>query len=467
MLRRLCRGTASARPLATLALVCAAVLLVPAAQAFAATTEGTGEATVEITGTGSGEVTNPSEEAVNDTGEGIGYPPMACSYDGVSTSGTCKGKLPVNGEGTLFQGFEAEFLVAKPAAGSAFVRWEKVEGRDAGEFEPENWCRAGSEPIAGTESSHGGRTCFVLNEVLIGPGSNANVKFKAVFAKVVPLTVFITGKGAVSGSGITCASAEECKGEFAEGAEETLTEAPASGYTFAGWLGCKHASTTTCEVKMSAAEEVTAVFVESVTTKSFTGSKGTCTEGGVEVVLGATTEYVCNGAKGAPGAQGKQGAPGATGATGETGAAGATGATGATGPQGERGPSGANGERGPAGANGAQGPAGPAGAAGAAGQVELVTCSAVKKKVKGHSKKAQQCTTKLVSGVVKFTATGARARLSRAGTVYATGVAARVAGQLSLRLVSLRALHRGRYTLTLIGGSGPHEWIHTESFTFR
>ncbi len=62
----------------------------------------------------------------------------------------------------------------------------------------------------------------------------------------------------------------------------------------------------------------------------------------------------------------------------------------------------------------------------------------------------QQCTTKLVSGTVKFTSTGTpvTAVLSRAGIVYATGIAVHT----HLTLHPRRALRAGRYTLTLTSG---------------
>ena len=114
------------------------------------------------------------------------------------------------------------------------------------------------------------------------------------------------------------------------------------------------------------------------------------------------------------------------------------------------------------GATGPQGPVGPAGArgpAGPSGKVELVAC----KKVKGK----QRCRTKLISGTVKFTTTGlvSRATLSRHGVVYATGTARTARGGMSLRLLPVRRLQPGKYTLTLIGGTGRHERISNESFT--
>src|ERR1039458_578086 len=189
---------------------------------------------------------------------------------------------------------------------------------------------------------------------------------------------------------------------------------------------------------------------ESVTGTPFSGAKGPCTEGGTEFVIETTTTYACNGAKGAAGAKGEEGKQGNEGPKGNPGAAGAAGA------QGEKGPNGSNGA---AGAQGPAGPAGTAGPAGAAGKIELVTCKKVGKK--------QKCTTKLVSGTVKFTATASRATLSRAGVIYAAGTARSAHGRLRLRLTSLRRLKRGHYTLTLATGQGRHERVVREAFTIK
>jgi hypothetical protein len=125
------------------------------------------------------------------------------------------------------------------------------------------------------------------------------------------------------------------------------------------------------------------------------------------------------------GGQLPQGPPGQTGQTGQTGASGPTGATGATGPQGP------------------------------AGQIELVVCRTVTKTTTKnghkHTTKVQKCSTRLVSGTVKFTTTGSiQASLTRAHLIYATGRAIPT-GQhrWQLMLKPKRALRPGRYTLTL------------------
>jgi hypothetical protein len=138
-----------------------------------------------------------------------------------------------------------------------------------------------------------------------------------------PVTVFIGGEGEVTSTpaGLTC-STGECTHEF-EG-EVTLAAAKAgAGYEFAGWIGCRPISATSCAVERTATTEVTAVFLKA----------------------------------------GTQGPPG-TGSAGEKGAGGAPGTTGLAGPAGPAGPAGVPGPQGPA------------------GKVELVTC----KKVKGKQR---------------------------------------------------------------------------------
>jgi hypothetical protein len=135
------------------------------------------------------------------------------------------------------------------------------------------------------------------------------------------------------------------------------------------------------------------------------------------------------------------------------GPAGKEGPVGAIGPAGEKGPGGAPGAQGSPGPIGAQGPPGPA------GKVELVTC----KKVRGK----QHCTGKLISGTIKFATAGlaAQATLSRHGVVYAAGTARTARRRMSLRLVPVRSLRPGKYTLTVITGTGRHKKITSESFT--
>jgi DNA-binding beta-propeller fold protein YncE len=277
-----------------------------------------------------------------------------------------------------------------------------------------------------------------------------------------PLTVVVIGKGEVNSTSPNAninkctETTGTCSHEF-EGSV-TLEEHPDPKSVFAGWIGpCKHLTPTTCDVEVNAAREVYAVFLlegvqgepgppgpegkqglpgESpvITFREFPGGEEKCTSGGVEikVTLGGVTEkaIVCKGKEGKEGkaATGKEGSPG---------------------------------KEGPAGKEGKEGPAGKEGKEGPAGKVVLVTCT--KKGRKKH------CTTKTVTGSVSVTTSGlpARAMLSRHGAVYAAGTAREAGGRLSLRLSPLRALRPGRYTLTLISGSGRDERIRSGSFTLR
>jgi hypothetical protein len=80
------------------------------------------------------------------------------------------------------------------------------------------------------------------------------------------------------------------------------------------------------------------------------------------------------------------------------------------------------------------------------------------KRVKGKRRRVksthQACTAKRVSGTLKFTTTGTRAKatLSRAGRVYASGTVGISGSQTQGALRLSRRLARGRYTLTLTKG---------------
>ena len=332
----------------------------------------------------------PVSVTVSGEGEVAGAVISGCTAGGGTCTEEAKETKPVT-------------LTETPKAGWRFVKWSGVA------------CEAGNESSTCT---------FAM------PNEEAKVAAEFVETKAFPLTVFITGQGEVASSpaGILCASpTEECTHEFeGEVTLEALTPGP--GYEFAGWIGCRKVSATTCKVDVTAASEVTAVFLK------------------------AGTE----GPKGEEGAKGEEGKAGKEGPVGKEGAAGKEGTAGPAGEKGANGANGANGAQGPAGPAGAQGPAGPAGPA---GKVELVTC----KKLKGK----QHCTTKLVSGTVKFTSTGkaAQATLSRHGLVFAAGIARSARGRISLRLLPVRRLRPGRYTLTLITGAGHNERITSESFT--
>ncbi|MGH2878422.1 MAG: InlB B-repeat-containing protein [Solirubrobacteraceae bacterium] len=414
-----------------LALASFAVLLVPAAQALAA---GTG--TVEIEGTGSGEVVNSNQGSFAPLE--VGSPPMACSYASPGpATGTCSNSLAVD-EG----GVEAEEFKAVASPGSAFKEWQVIEGINLSTLaEPGMTCKSAAEGVSEFEESEGGGySCFMFNETVTGGAPNGPVKVKAVFAPAVALSVFVSGKGTVSSSGLTCANAEECAGEYAEGAKVTLKEEAEPGYAFAGWLGCRHTGPKRCTVTMTEAKEVTAAFVkegnegptgasgESPTITPLSPGNAHCPAGGFEISFKASTEYLCDGKEGA------------------TGATGATGAQGETGPEGKAGAAGKEGSAGKAGANGAAGPQGPAGAAGAPGRDAQVTCTVKQPKKKGK-RKAKVSVTCKVTLVAKASSARVHWSLTHGRRLVRRGASRG-------RRLRLGGLKPGRYELRVQGQKG-------------
>jgi collagen type VII alpha len=180
--------------------------------------------------------------------------------------------------------------------------------------------------------------------------------------------------------------------------------------------------------------------------------------GGQIVALGANNSIYGNTTNGSPNSTVTTGAVGPTGATGAIGPTGATGATGTSGPQGIPGTNGTQGPAGsvgPAGTNGSQGPAG------ANGEIELVTCTNAKKKVKHKTVTQKKCTSKLVASPVSFTASVASASISRAGHVDATGSLQ----DHKLTLHTSKTLPTGRYTLKLRTGTGKNEHTSSDAIT--
>ncbi len=337
----------------------------------------------------------------------VGFAP---TYAG---SGTGEVKCEVNKEG----GFVA--CASEYGEGTELV----LEGTAAAGSTFEGW----SAGTGSASSCSGTGTCAFT----IAKATTITATFNR--ATTSPLTVYVTGNGKVDSNPAGIAECRSmtgtCEAKFK--GPVTLTATPETGYVLAGWLGCKKTTETACEVNVTTATEVTAVFLKE-------GEKGT------EGPPGPKGEKGQEGKEGEEGFEGRAGAPGAKGAPGEKGATGANGVTGGAGVQGPPGPA---------------GPTGPTGKEGPTGKVELVTCKKAGKK--------QRCTTKLVAGTVAFTTTGAvaQATLSRRGAVYAAGTARNIHGRLSLRLLPVRRLGPGEYTLTLISGSARHETIQSEPFT--
>jgi hypothetical protein len=172
--------------------------------------------------------------------------------------------------------------------------------------------------------------------------------------------------------------------------------------------------------------------------------------GGTIVALGANNSIYGNTTNGSPTSTVT------TGAIGPVGPAGLAGTPGISGPQGIPGTNGTQGPVGPVGPTGTNGSQGPAGAN---GEIELVTCTNTKKKIKHKMITQKKCTSKLVSSPVSFTASAASASISRAGHVDATGSLS----DRKLTLHSSKALRAGRYTLKLTTGAGKNKDTSSEA----
>jgi collagen type VII alpha len=191
-------------------------------------------------------------------------------------------------------------------------------------------------------------------------------------------------------------------------------------------------------------------------TQNATGLEAT--GGGTIVSYGAANSVFGNTTNGVPSStvsDGAVGPAGPAGAKGSTGATGAAGTNGSPGPAGTNGTPGAIGPVGPAGTNGTSGAPGPA------GEIELVTCSTVKKKVKKKTVTQKKCTSKLTSSPVSFKASAASATIARAGHVDATG--SLQDGKLTLH--SSKTLQSGRYTLKLTTGTGRDKHMSSDAIT--
>ena len=281
------------RGLTTFLLTAVAILLVPAAQAFGETPS----LKLNIVGSGSGEV---KSKTYPEFGIESGTPPIACSYDGTSQSGTCE-----NAPDLLFaeEPPYAEQLFAEPAPGSELVGWTVERGAP------------GECPIGGA----GSPSCQLYGEDGEGIEWEVGVEFKAIPFNLTLHTYGPSGAGTVTSApaGIDCSTGEECAAELAGGT--ILTAHPASGYTIAGWIGCKQTGDpTSCSVEPNAEGEE----------------------------LEATAIFLKEGVEGKQGKEGKQGSAGEAGAQGPAGPKGDTGSAGAAGAQG---PQGATGPQGPAG----------------------------------------------------------------------------------------------------------------------
>ncbi|HEX7245608.1 MAG TPA: hypothetical protein VF245_08595 [Solirubrobacterales bacterium] len=204
------------RRLTILLAAVAALMLVSAAQAFAAPSF-----KLNAIGTGSGEVTS-IEEFPYEPGE----PAIECAYNGTSTSGVCENEPEETGPNTY-----GIALLATAAPGSELADWTIQKG---------------------VPSGPGGSNCPYLGEpeycLLQGVTGQEELEATAVFcpegepdcAENIKLNIE-EGEGTVVSNpgGVFCSGAapKSCETSLAAG-KYTLTASPAPGYLVKSWKGC-------------------------------------------------------------------------------------------------------------------------------------------------------------------------------------------------------------------------------------
>jgi hypothetical protein len=123
-------------------------------------------------------------------------------------------------------------LTAQPSSGETFQSW-------------------------GGACSSSSRTCSLT----MSAARSVTATFSGGSSAQVALTVAVTGRGTVTGGGITCGNGKTaCTARQRQGATVGLTATRAPGATFVGWGGACSGRTPTCTVEMDAARRVTAAF---------------------------------------------------------------------------------------------------------------------------------------------------------------------------------------------------------------
>jgi hypothetical protein len=274
-----------------------ALLLVPAAQAFA-----TAPVTIHIKGSGSGEVSSTSNEEEEEILPG--EPLIECNYESPGpATGTCNDEASV-----AFEFYEGIKVYGHAAEGSKFLAWEV------------NWSATGEVFVGGCGATKNTEpNCFIAAE---GPGTLEEAEITATFClegqteeeclapagptNRAPLTITKSaggtgGIGSVTSKpkGINCGSA--CNSAVASMYKNTpvvLTAKPSTGSSFVEWTGACSGASTTCTVPMAAAESVGAVFggtsKEILNPQPLTLDKGESTGYGTVKASGLACEAECS-----------------------------------------------------------------------------------------------------------------------------------------------------------------------------
>ncbi|MGE5274943.1 MAG: InlB B-repeat-containing protein [Verrucomicrobiota bacterium] len=123
-------------------------------------------------------------------------------------------------------------LTATPGTGQAFTGW-------------------------GGACSGSSRTCSLT----MSAARSVTATFSGGPTAEVELSVAVTGRGTVTGGGISCGNGKTaCRAKVRQDSTVGLTASPAAGARFGGWGGACRGKLPTCTVQMDEAKRVTAAF---------------------------------------------------------------------------------------------------------------------------------------------------------------------------------------------------------------
>ncbi|RKZ88808.1 MAG: hypothetical protein DRR19_12140 [Candidatus Parabeggiatoa sp. nov. 1] len=162
-----------------------------------------------------------------------------------------------------FNLIEYELTVSNEGTGSGHITGQGIHcGKDCSKhYVKDTLVNLTAAPSAGSTFVGWRGACTGTTDCTVTMSAAQNVV--ATF-NLIPLPEYLltvskigTGSGHVTGNGIDCGN--ECTRQYVENTVVTLTAKPDATSTFAGWRGdC--ADTATCQVTMTAAQNITAIF---------------------------------------------------------------------------------------------------------------------------------------------------------------------------------------------------------------
>jgi hypothetical protein len=197
--------------------------------------------TADFSGGSTGATTFPLSVSVTGSGTVTGSG-INCGVGGTDCSATLASGTNVT-------------LTATPGTGQTFTSW-------------------------GGACSGASRTCSVT----MTAARNVTATFSGGSTTQVELSVAVTGRGTVTGGGITCGNGKTvCRARQREDSTIGLTATAAAGAGFSGWGGACGGKLPTCTVQMDEAKQVTAAFTGGSGRRPATGASTLSRIGGPQV----------------------------------------------------------------------------------------------------------------------------------------------------------------------------------------